>query len=466
MKTFLATFLFFLFYNVQLYAQGFSIKSIEKLPTDMDARVNYARKDQNGKTCAIIKIATPLTGFSFDTGTLSVQYVVEKTGEIWVYVQPGVKKITIAHQTLGVVREWDIPIKIEEACSYALTLNTPTEAGTASQIENPQRFLLHKLRRNEVLKTGECILACKSDGAHFVCLTSDTLLKKDYLIFDGVKKVVADDISANYLDPSDFNKSIFQYKDDNQWTFFIEGKTYSPYYGKWASICGGWGSSNESWTQKEIFRVYNESSKKWENYYKGNPYKSKYSPYTYDWYRDKFKSDTIISLNKKYKAFSNEFGTIVYNGTRHRILPVQSFNSDWRQDICVLDDGRCTIGYKQKNHPYRWFVLEKGRARELSQNQYFNFRTNKVESGDEDYGIFTQSVYSWPSDYYKKQLRVLRDVTGRHTLETCALYDYVLIDNKEYGKESAIFIQYDKERNEFQWVALEDKELILYRYRL
>ena len=92
MKTFLATFLFFLFYNVQLYAQGFSIKSIEKLPTDMDARVNYARKDQNGKTCAIIKIATPLTGFSFDTGTLSVQYVVEKTGEIWVYVQPGVKK--------------------------------------------------------------------------------------------------------------------------------------------------------------------------------------------------------------------------------------------------------------------------------------------------------------------------------------------------------------------------------------
>ena len=92
MKTFLAPFLFIFFYNLQIHAQEFSIRSIEKLPTDMDARVNYARKDQNGKTCAIIKIATPLTGFSFDTGTLSVQYVVEKTGEIWVYVQPGVKK--------------------------------------------------------------------------------------------------------------------------------------------------------------------------------------------------------------------------------------------------------------------------------------------------------------------------------------------------------------------------------------
>lgn len=466
MKYTLITFLFLLFTNFDLSAQEFSIKGIEKLPTDMDARVNFARKDQNGKTCAIIKIATPLTGFSFDTGTLSVQYVVEKTGEIWVYVQPGVKKITIAHQTYGVVREWDIPIKIEEACSYALTLNTPTESGSKPLMENPQRVVLYTLRKNEVLSIGECFLTFKSNGVHFVCLTKDTLLKKDYLIFDGIKKVVADDISANFLDPCDYNKSIFQYKDGNQWSFFIEGKTYGPYYGKWASINGGWASSNESWTKKEIYSVYNNSSEKWESYYKGNPYKSKYDTYTYDVYKEKFKSDTITSISKKYKVFSNEFGTIVYNGVKHRVLPAQSFNSDWRQDICVLDDGRCIIGYKQKNHPYRWFIYEKGRIRELSQGQYFNYRTNKIENSDEDYGIFTQSVYSFTSNYYKKQLRVLHDKSDRHTLETCALYNYVLVDNKEYGSESAIFIRYDEELNEFQWIALEGKELSLYRYRL
>ena len=339
---------FFLFlsiiFSLNIKAQEFSIKSIEQLPTDMDARVNYARKDQNGKTCAIIKIATPLTGFSFDTGTLSVQYVVEKTGEIWVYVQPGVKKITIAHQTLGVVREWDIPIKIEEACSYALILNIPGEVGTKPQIDNPQRITLYSLRRNEVLIEGECLLEFKYDGYHYVCLTRDTLLKKEYLIVDGIKKIVADEIAADYLDPCDFNKSIFYYKDDGAWSFFIEGKTYSPYYGKWAGTSGGWESTNENWTQKEIYSVFNVSSEKWESYYKGNPYKSKYRPYTRDWYRDRFKSDTIISVNKKYTAFSNEFGTITYNRTKHRVLPAQSFNSDWRQDICVLDDGRCTIG--------------------------------------------------------------------------------------------------------------------------
>ena len=432
----------------------------------MDARVNYARKDQNGKTCAIIKIATPLTGFSFDTGTLSVQYVVEKTGEIWVYVQPGVKKITIAHQTLGVVREWDIPIKIEEACSYALTLNAPNENEDKPQIENPQRTVLLPLRRNERMYIGECMLAFKTDGYHFTCLTTDTLLKKDYLIIDGVKKVIADDIRANYLDPCDFNKSVFCYKTDNEWNFFIEGDTYGPYSGKSGDLEGSWESSSMSWIQKGIYSVYNASTNKWTSYYKGKPYTSKYRQMTYDWYRDSFKSDTIISVNKKFRVSSNEFGTIIYNGTRYRILPKQVFDSDWRQDIGILDDGRCTIGYYKKNHTYRAFVLDKGKILEVPKGNYFNYRTNRIESGDDSYGIFIQSIYSYPSDYYKKQLRVLHDTSERHTLETCGLYNYVLIDNKEYGKESAIFIQYDKERNEFQWIALEGKELVLYRYRL
>ena len=466
MKTLLTTLLFVIFSTLHLSAQEFSIKGIEKLPTDMDARVNFARKDQNGKTCAIIKIATPLTGFSFDTGTLSVQYVVEKTGEIWVYVQPGVKKITIAHQTLGVVREWDIPIKIEEACSYALTLNTPNETGTRPQIENPQRTTLLSLRKNERLCTGECFLTFKSDGYHYVCLITDTLLKKDYLMVDGTKRVIADEISANYLDPYDFNKSIFQFKDDGNWSFFIEGETYGPYSGKHASLAGGWGSSNSDWIKKGQFSVYNASTKQWTSYLYGKPYKRKKQPWTYDTYSENFKSDTAQSVNNKYKVFSTEFGTITYNGVKHRVLPRQTFNSDWRQGIDVLDDGRCTITFYQKGHPKRVFIFDRGKVSELSQNQYFNYRTNKIESGEDEYGIFTQSIYSWPSDYYKKQLRVLHDDSERHTLETCALYNYVLVDNKEYGSESAIFIRYDKQRNEFQWIALESKELVMYQYRL
>ena len=468
MKRTILLFVAFIVSTVFCSAQDFTIKGIEKLPTDMDARVNFARKDQNGKTCAIIKIATPLTGFSFDTGTLSVQYVVEKTGEIWVYVQPGIKKITIAHQTLGVVREWEIPIKIEEACSYALTINANKESGSSPQIqiENPQRTVLLSLRRNEVLNIGECLLAFKYDGHHYACITSDTILKKDYLIFDGVKKIIADDVFADYLDPCDYNNSIFHYKDNGHWTFFIEGKTYGGYSAKWASGSGGWESNSMDWSQKEIYSIFNESAKEWESYYRGNPYRSKYRTWTSDWYNDKFKSDTVVSINKKFKVFSTEFGTITYNGIKHRIMPRQTFNKEWRQSICILEDGRCYVGYFQKNKDPRRFIFEKGTVKELQKDEFVNFRTSKIERGNEEYGIFLQAVYSWPSDYYKKQLRVLHDTSERHTLETCGLYNYVLIDNKEYGNESAIYIQYDKERNEFQWIALEGKDLVMYRFRL
>jgi|GEM_PF-3983352 PEGA domain protein len=443
-------------------AQNFSIKGITKLPTDMDARVNFARKDQNGRTCAIIKIVTPLTGFSFDTGTLSVQYVVEKTGEIWLYVQPGIKKITIAHQTLGVVREWDIPIKIEEACSYALLLDTDEGDALSPQIENPQRIVLFPLRKNEILCTGECFLAFKSDGYHYTCITSDTLLKKKYLVFDGTKKIIADEIEASYLDPCDYSKSIFQYKEDNEWHFYIEGDTYGPYNAERACIESGWESSNCSWIKKGLYGLYNDH--RWNWYFRGKPYKNEYGTDTECWYYKDFISDTIVSMNNKYKVFSNEFGTIIFNTLKYRILPKQKFDDDWRQDLRVLDDGRCIIGYWQKDHPYRKFIFEKGKVMELSANQFFNYRTNRVESENEDYGIFMQCVYSYPS--YKKNLRVLYDSSEKHTLETCGLYNYVLIDNKEYGRESAIYVHYDKERNEFQWTALEGKELVMYRFRL
>lgn len=447
-------------------AQNFSIRGITKLPTDMDARVNFARKDQNGKTCAIIKIVTPLTGFSFDTGTLSVQYVVEKTGEIWLYVQQGIKKITIAHQTLGVVREWDIPIKIEEACSYALVLNINEEDGLSPQIENPQRIVLFPLRKNEILCTGECFLAFKSDGYHYTCITSDTLLKKKYLIFDGTKKIIADEIEASYLDPCDYSKSIFLYKENNQWHIYIEGDTYGPYYAKWARIESGWGASNYSWIKKGLYGLSNDYG--WEWYFRGNPFKNKYFPDTESWYHKDFQSDTIVSLNNKYKVFSNEFTTIVFNSIKYRILTKQEFDGDWSQHLYVLDDGRCIIGYRHyaEDHPHhdRTFIFEKGKVTELSPNQFFNYRTNRVESENKDYGIFMQCLYSYPS--YKKELRVLYDASKKHTLETCGLYNYVLIDNKEYGKESAIYVHYDKERNEFQWTALEGKELVMYRFRL
>ncbi len=460
-----------LFSSLSVFSQKFSITAIEKLPTDMDARVNYPRKDQNGKTCAIIKIATPLTGFSFDTGTLSVQYVVEKTGEIWVYVQPGIRKITIAHQTMGVVREWDIPIKIEEACSYALSINTQTDNtgySNNSSFGNLSRNVLYKLRKNEILNSGECLLSFKTDGYHFVCLTTDTLIKKDYLIYDGIKKLSKDAIYPVYLDVENPENSIVSYKSDNAHYILIEGEKIGPVYGNNLRYWYGWGDDYIAWNEKKIYGIYNSSLKTTEWYKNGIKLNRKYKSYGYKNFDESkpFRSDTIVSLNGKHKTYSIDMGSVIVNNKTIKLVS-ENFDNTWRQDLAILDDGRCVVELSRRNFSTRIFVITNGQYKELSDTQYFNYRTGKIENkGSENDGIFIQSWYSLDYDHAKKQNRIIYDKTSTHSLETCGLYDYVTIDNVEYGKESAMGIWYNENMNAFVWTALEANEIVVYTYKL
>ena len=78
-----------------------SVQSFIQLDTDLDASTNFIKKDINGKSCAIIKIFTTQTGFSFDNGQLGIVAVEQKTAEIWVYVPEGTMKLKLSHQDLG-----------------------------------------------------------------------------------------------------------------------------------------------------------------------------------------------------------------------------------------------------------------------------------------------------------------------------------------------------------------------------
>jgi hypothetical protein len=97
------------------------VKSFRKLQ-DLDARVNEPKKDQNGDLCAIIKVVTTQTGFTFDCGQIGIIKTVQKPSEIWVYVPYGAKRLTISHTHLGILRDYQIPVSIEKATSYELVL--------------------------------------------------------------------------------------------------------------------------------------------------------------------------------------------------------------------------------------------------------------------------------------------------------------------------------------------------------
>ncbi|MDA3910287.1 MAG: PEGA domain-containing protein [Bacteroidales bacterium] len=106
--------------------QSISVASFEKRSNDMDARIHSPVKDQNGDLCALLKIETTETGFVFEGGSLGIMKTEKKTGEYWVYVPYGSKRISIKHDQLGILRDYMFPEPIEKATVYLMKLTTAT----------------------------------------------------------------------------------------------------------------------------------------------------------------------------------------------------------------------------------------------------------------------------------------------------------------------------------------------------
>lgn len=113
-----------LFCAVATYSQNISVASFKMDENDITANMEGTMVyDQNGEKCALIRIQTTQTGFTFDVGALGVRDVVQKTGEIWLYVPYGVRRVTIRHQQLGTM-EYAFPMSIEKARTYVMQLTT------------------------------------------------------------------------------------------------------------------------------------------------------------------------------------------------------------------------------------------------------------------------------------------------------------------------------------------------------
>ena len=105
------------------YAQTISVSSFKLLGTDLTANTAGTMElDQNGETAALIKVVTIQTGFTFDGGALGIVKTIQKPSEIWVYVPRGLKKITISHPQLGMLRDYYFNIPIEAARTYEMRL--------------------------------------------------------------------------------------------------------------------------------------------------------------------------------------------------------------------------------------------------------------------------------------------------------------------------------------------------------
>ena len=121
--------------SLHAQAQRLSVASFKLLERDMTARITDPKIDQNGDKCAIVKVVTAQTGFVFEGGMLGIIATVRKTGEYWVYLPYGAKRLTIKHDKLGVLRNYFYTETIEKATVYELVL---TSGKVVTVVEEPE----------------------------------------------------------------------------------------------------------------------------------------------------------------------------------------------------------------------------------------------------------------------------------------------------------------------------------------
>ncbi len=106
-------------------AQKMSVARFYMAETDLTANTEGSIVyDQNGDKCALIKIETTQTGFSFDGGSLGIVKAEPHPGEVWLYVPHGLKRLTISHPQLGILRNHDLGLSVQKARTYILQLTT------------------------------------------------------------------------------------------------------------------------------------------------------------------------------------------------------------------------------------------------------------------------------------------------------------------------------------------------------
>ena len=154
-----------LFVGATLSAQEISVASFKMLENDLTANTTGTmERDQNGETAALIKVVTTQQGFVFDGGMVGIVKTKQGVGEVWVYVPHGIKKITIQHPQLGVLRDYYFPIAIEKAKTYELTLSTGKVETVVTHSVNKQFVVFSVNPTNAVVELGDEMLTVDSEG--------------------------------------------------------------------------------------------------------------------------------------------------------------------------------------------------------------------------------------------------------------------------------------------------------------
>lgn len=143
MRKFIALLFVALSFVTISFAQNISVESFSLLENDLTANTQGTIVyDQNGEKCALIKVETTQIGFSFDAGSLGVRKTEQHPAEVWVYVPEGVKRLSISHPQLGIVRDYDLGTSVQKAKTYLLKLTTGTVTTVVTEAKKKTGWII------------------------------------------------------------------------------------------------------------------------------------------------------------------------------------------------------------------------------------------------------------------------------------------------------------------------------------
>lgn len=146
-------------------AQNIEVASCKLLESDLTANTTGTmERDQNGESAALIKVVTTEQGFVFDGGMVGIVKTKQGVGEVWVYVPHGIKRITIQHPQLGVLRDYYFPIPIEKARTYEMVLTTGKVETIVTHSVNKQFVVFNVKPADAIVELGDEVLTVDSEG--------------------------------------------------------------------------------------------------------------------------------------------------------------------------------------------------------------------------------------------------------------------------------------------------------------
>ena len=146
-------------------AQNISVASFKLLDSDLTANTTGTmERDQNGEVAALIKVVTSEQGFVFDGGMTGIVKTKQEVGEVWVYVPHGIKKMTIKHPQLGVLRDYFFPISIDKAKTYELILTTGKVETIVTRTASKQYVVFNVSPTNAIVELDDMPLDVSSEG--------------------------------------------------------------------------------------------------------------------------------------------------------------------------------------------------------------------------------------------------------------------------------------------------------------